>query len=159
MLAQGVDGAPANLIEEFLANPKALLLGTASFWEGVDLAGDALTVLALTRLPFDVPSEPVFAARSEGYDEPFKEYAVPQAVLRFRQGFGRLIRTASDRGVVAVLDRRLTARSYGGLFMRSLPECTVEQPPLRDLPDIVRPLALGPAWGHTRQVAEHSPSP
>ena len=138
VLAQGVDGAPANLIEEFLANPKALLLGTASFWEGVDLAGDALTVLALTRLPFDVPSEPVFAARSEGYDEPFKEYAVPQAVLRFRQGFGRLIRTASDRGVVAVLDRRLTARSYGGLFMRSLPECTVEQPPLRDLPDIVR---------------------
>ena len=151
VLAQGVDGAPANLIEEFLANPKALLLGTASFWEGVDLAGDALTVLALTRLPFDVPSEPVFAARSEGYDEPFKEYAVPQAVLRFRQGFGRLIRTASDRGVVAVLDRRLTARSYGGLFMRSLPECTVEQPPLRDLPDIVR------RWLSARPTDPRSP--
>ena len=138
VLAQGVDGAPATLLEEFLANPKALLLGTASFWEGVDLAGDALTVLALTRLPFDVPTEPVFAARSEEYEDAFKEYAVPQAVLRFRQGFGRLIRTASDRGVVAVLDRRLTARSYGSLFMRSLPECTVEQPQLRDMPDIVR---------------------
>ncbi len=138
VLAQGVDGAPATLLEEFLGNPKALLLGTASFWEGVDLAGDALTVLALTRLPFDVPTEPVFAARSEEYEDAFKEYAVPQAVLRFRQGFGRLIRTASDRGVVAVLDRRLTARSYGSLFMRSLPECTVEQPQLRDMPDIVR---------------------
>ena len=138
VLAQGVDGAPAALIEEFLGNPKALLLGTASFWEGIDLAGDALTVLALTRLPFDVPTEPVFAARSEEYEDAFKDYAVPQAVLRFRQGFGRLIRTASDRGVVAVLDRRLTARSYGSLFMRSLPECTVEQPQLRDMPDIVR---------------------
>ena len=138
VLAQGVDGAPAALIEEFLNNPNALLLGTASFWEGIDLAGDALTVLALTRLPFDVPSDPVFAARSEGYDEPFKEYAVPQAVLRFRQGFGRLIRTGSDRGVVAVLDRRLTARSYGALFLKSLPDCTVEQPPLQDLPDTVR---------------------
>ncbi len=138
VLAQGVDGAPAALIEEFLGNPKALLLGTASFWEGVDLAGDVLTVLVLTRLPFDVPTEPVFAARSEGYEEPFKEYAVPQAVLRFRQGFGRLIRTASDRGVVAVLDRRLTARSYGRLFLNSLPQCTVEQPQLRDMPGIVR---------------------
>lgn len=138
VLAQGVDGAPAALVEEFLGNPKALLLGTASFWEGVDLAGDALTVLALTRLPFDVPTEPVFAARSEEYEDAFKDYAVPQAVLRFRQGFGRLIRTASDRGVVAVLDRRLTARAYGQLFLRSLPECTVEQPQLRDLPDIVR---------------------
>ncbi len=138
VLAQGVDGAPATLLEEFLGNPKALLLGTASFWEGVDLAGDALTVLALTRLPFDVPTEPVFAARSEEYEDAFKEYAVPQAVLRFRQGFGRLIRTSSDRGVVAVLDRRLTARSYGQIFMRSLPECTVEQPQLRDMPEIVR---------------------
>lgn len=138
VLAQGVDGAPAALIEEFLGNPQALLLGTASFWEGIDLAGDALTVLALTRLPFDVPSEPVFAARSEGYEEPFREYAVPQAVLRFRQGFGRLIRTASDRGVVAVLDRRLTARSYGQLFLKSLPDCTVEQPRLAEMPDIVQ---------------------
>lgn len=149
VLAQGVDGAPAALIDEFLSNPKALLLGTASFWEGVDLAGDVLTVLVLTRLPFDVPTEPVFAARSEEYEDAFKEYAVPQAVLRFRQGFGRLIRTASDRGVVAVLDRRLTARSYGSLFMRSLPECTVEQPQLKDLPDIVRQWLTAPPaqWG------------
>lgn len=153
VLAQGVDGAPASLIEEFLGNPKALLLGTASFWEGVDLAGDALTVLALTRLPFDVPSEPVFAARSEEYEDAFKDYAVPQAVLRFRQGFGRLIRTASDRGVVAVLDRRLTARSYGSLFMRSLPECTVEQPQLRDLPEMVRRwLAAPPAASEPKQT-------
>jgi DNA polymerase-3 subunit epsilon/ATP-dependent DNA helicase DinG len=137
VLAQGVDGAPRALMDDFLANPRSLLLGTSSFWEGVDLAGDALTVLVLARLPFDVPSDPVFAARSEGYEEPFRDYAVPQAILRFRQGFGRLIRTGTDRGVVAVLDRRLTARSYGALFLKSLPDCTVTRPQLNELPALV----------------------
>lgn len=137
VLAQGVDGAPRALMDDFLANPRSLLLGTSSFWEGVDLAGDALTVLVLARLPFDVPSDPVFAARSEGYEEPFRDYAVPQAILRFRQGFGRLIRTGTDRGVVAVLDRRLTARSYGALFLKSLPDCTVTRPQLSELSGLV----------------------
>ena len=137
ILAQGVDGAPRALMEEFLSNPRSLLLGTSSFWEGVDLPGDSLTLLILARLPFDVPSDPVFSARSEVYEQPFRDYAVPQAILRFRQGFGRLIRTGTDRGVVTVLDRRLSARSYGSLFLRSLPNCTVEQPKLHDLPGIV----------------------
>ena len=80
----------------------------------------------------------MFSARSEVYEEPFRDYAVPQAILRFRQGFGRLIRSGTDRGVVTVLDRRLSARSYGSLFLRSLPDCTIEQPKLRELPGIVK---------------------
>ena len=136
VMAQGVDGAPKQLLEEFLKDPRAVLLGTASFWEGVDLAGEALQVLVLARLPFDVPTEPVFAARSQRYEEPFREYALPQAILRFRQGFGRLIRTQRDRGVVVVLDRRIVSRSYGELFLRSLPPCTVERPRLEEVPEL-----------------------
>ncbi|MDE2765840.1 MAG: exonuclease, partial [Chloroflexota bacterium] len=98
-----------------------VLLGAASFWEGVDIGNTALKVLALARLPFNVPSEPIFAARSEGYEKPFLEYATPQAVLRFRQGFGRLIRSKSDRGAVVVLDARIVTKSYGAWFLNSLP--------------------------------------
>ena len=137
LLAQGVDGTPRQLMERFLEDPRAVLLGTASFWEGVDLAGEALSVLVLARLPFDVPTDPVFSARSALYDNAFREYSVPQAVLRFRQGFGRLIRRGTDRGAVVVLDRRTTARSYGGLFLRALPPCPVERPSLAELPDLV----------------------
>ena len=135
--AQGVNGTPRRLLEEFLEDPQALLLGTASFWEGVDLAGEVLRVLVLARLPFNVPTEPLFAARSQLYDNPFPQYALPQAILRFRQGFGRLIRTSTDRGVVVVLDRRITSRSYGDQFLRSLPGCTVSRPTLEELPDVV----------------------
>jgi DNA polymerase-3 subunit epsilon/ATP-dependent DNA helicase DinG len=91
----------------------------------------------VARLPFTVPTDPVFVARSELYDEPFAQYAVPQAVLRFKQGFGRLIRRKTDRGVVAVLDRRIKSRGYGGTFLRSLPPCTVREEPLRNLPRVV----------------------
>ena len=135
--AQGVNGTPRRLLEEFLEDPQALLLGTASFWEGVDLAGEVLRVLVLARLPFNVPTEPLFAARSQLYDNPFPQYALPQAILRFRQGFGRLIRTSTDRGVVVVLDRRITSRSYGDQFLRSLPGCTVSRPTLGELPGVV----------------------
>ena len=135
--AQGVNGTPRRLLEEFLEDPQALLLGTASFWEGVDLAGEALQVLVLARLPFNVPTEPLFAARSQLYERPFPQYALPQAILRFRQGFGRLIRTSTDRGVVVVLDRRITSRSYGDQFLRSLPGCTVSRPTLGELPGVV----------------------
>ena len=135
--AQGVNGTPRRLLEEFLEDPQALLLGTASFWEGVDLAGEVLRVLVLARLPFNVPTEPLFAARSQLYESPFPQYALPQAILRFRQGFGRLIRTSTDRGVVVVLDRRITSRSYGDRFLRSLPGCTVSRPTLGELPQVV----------------------
>jgi len=88
----------------------------------------------ITKLPFSVPNDPVFSARSEGFDDAFGEYAVPQAILRFKQGFGRLIRSKEDRGIVVVLDRRLLSKRYGQTFLNSLPECTVVKRPLADLP-------------------------
>ena len=83
----------------------------------------------LSRLPFAVPTDPVYAARAEQFEDPFGEFAVPQAVLRLKQGFGRLIRSRTDRGAVIVLDRRLVTRFYGQLFLRSLPNCSVKQGP------------------------------
>lgn len=138
VLAQSVDGSAAQLLERFQADPKALLLGAASFWEGVDLVGDQLQVLVLVRLPFAVPTDPVFAARSETFDDPFSEYALPQAILRFRQGFGRLIRSSSDRGAVAVLDSRFLSRAYGQAFRASLPPARIVTPPLAELGGVVR---------------------
>lgn len=122
------------LLEGFRQSENAVLLGTRSFWEGVDVPGPALSVLAIVRLPFDVPSDPIIAARAETYESPFDQYMVPEAILRFRQGFGRLIRTRADRGVVAIFDRRLLSKSYGAAFVESLPRCTVRQGPLADLP-------------------------
>jgi len=127
VLAQGVDGTARQLAEAFSRDPRAALLGTSSFWEGVDLGGGLLKALVLARLPFHVPTDPLFAARCEQYEEPFREYAVPQAVLRFRQGFGRLIRGQGDRGVVVILDRRIVSRNYGSLFLNSLPPCAIKR--------------------------------
>ena len=134
VLGQGVDGPPRALLEAFLREPKSVLLGTASFWEGVDIPGGALKALVVARLPFNVPTEPVFAARSQLFDDPFNQYAVPQSVLRFRQGFGRLIRGEEDRGVVVVLDQRIVSRRYGRVFLESIPECSQSRGTLRDLP-------------------------
>ena len=138
VLAQRIDGSPQQLLGRFLENPESVLLGTASFWEGVDLAGEALKVLLVARLPFSVPSEPLFEARSELYENPFNEFAVPQAILRLRQGFGRLIRTKTDKGVVVVLDRRLLSRRYGKAFLHSLPPVSVETCGLHQLSDVIR---------------------
>lgn len=138
VLQQGADGPPAQVVRRFMQNPRSVLLGTASFWEGVDLAGDTLSVLIVARLPFNVPSEPVFQARSELYDNAFMQYAVPQAILRLRQGFGRLIRTKTDRGAVIILDRRVTASRYGSAFLRSLPPARHVSCELYQLPDIIR---------------------
>jgi DNA polymerase-3 subunit epsilon/ATP-dependent DNA helicase DinG len=132
--AQGLDGARRQILESFKNTPQSVLLGTRSFWEGVDVVGSALSCLVVVRLPFSVPSDPIFAARSETFDEPFAQYAVPEAILRFRQGFGRLIRTTTDRGVVVILDKRLLSKSYGASFMRALPRCTTRQGTLKDLP-------------------------
>ena len=138
VLAQGIDGSPAQLVVAASESGNAVLLGTSSLWEGVDIPGDPLRVVVVARLPFNVPTDPVFAARSEEFANPFNQYAVPQAVLRFRQGFGRLIRSRHDRGVVIVLDRRVVSRRYGGTFMRSLPDCTMKQVPMGGLADEVR---------------------
>ncbi|MGB8647257.1 MAG: helicase C-terminal domain-containing protein [Anaerolineae bacterium] len=133
VLAQGLDGSRRQVLDTFRANERTALFGTKSFWEGVDVVGDALSCLVITRLPFSVPSDPIFSARSETFDDPFGQYGVPEAVLRFRQGFGRLIRSKSDRGVVVVLDKRVLTKSYGKLFIESLPDCTKQQGPLKEL--------------------------
>ncbi len=131
------EGASANmLLETFKETDRAVLLGTRAFWEGVDVPGEALSVLMIVKLPFDVPSDPIIAARAETYEDPFYQYALPEAILRFRQGFGRLIRTQTDRGVVAVLDKRVLTKQYGRYFIESLPQCTFKQGLLADLPKV-----------------------
>jgi len=131
---QGEGASPNTLLENFKESERAVLLGTRSFWEGVDIPGQALSVVVIVKLPFDVPTDPLLAARSETYDDPFNEYYLPEAILKFRQGFGRLIRTKSDRGVVVILDRRLQTKAYGRFFLESLPQCTVKVAPLVQLP-------------------------
>ncbi len=132
LLRQGEMGR-AKLLDTFRESPDSVLFGTDSFWEGVSVKGDSLRLVIIPRLPFRVPTEPVQQARHEqlaaqGVD-PFRAYSLPQAVLRFRQGFGRLIRTRQDRGAVLVLDRRVTRRWYGRIFISSLPELeTIEAP-------------------------------
>ena len=91
----------------------------------MDVVGDALSALVIAKLPFAVPSDPIVAARSEQFEDAFKQYSIPQAVLRFKQGFGRLIRASSDRGICVVLDRRAVSKRYGAMFVQSLPQCSV----------------------------------
>src|SRR5204863_696552 len=111
LLAQGIDqSSRTRLLESFRRGSRVVLFGTNAFWEGIDVVGDALSCVMLARLPFAVPTDPVYAARAEQFDDPFAEYAVPQAVLRLKQGFGRLIRSRTDRGAVIVLDRRIVTR-------------------------------------------------
>ncbi len=113
------------LIEQFKAAPQAVLFGTASFWQGIDIPGDALQCVVIAKLPFAVPDEPIIEARMERLKNPFREFQVPQATLLFRQGFGRLIRTTTDRGAVAVLDSRIMTKNYGRSFLKSIPKCRI----------------------------------
>ncbi len=125
-LAQTSGSSRQLLLDQFKKDDaRAVLLGTRSFWEGVDVPGEALQAVLITKLPFDVPSDPVFAARSETFDHPFFDYSIPEAILRFRQGFGRLNRRKMDEGMVAILDKRVLTKRYGQQFVDSLPECTV----------------------------------
>ena len=125
-LAQGIDGTPRQLIDRLQSDPRAVLLGTASFWEGVDLESGILRGLLVCRLPFPVPNDPIVKARGNLYNNPFNDYQVPSAVLRFRQGFGRLIRSKTDRGAVVILDRRIQTANYGDRFLNALPPCTIQ---------------------------------
>ena len=113
------------LLEEFRATPNAVLFGTSSFWQGVDVQGEALSCVIIDRLPFAVPSDPVVQARMKAIEEaggrPFFEYQVPEAVLTLKQGFGRLIRSLEDRGVLVLLDPRIRTQRYGRTFQQSLP--------------------------------------
>jgi ATP-dependent DNA helicase DinG len=133
---QGEGASPHSLLETFRSTERAVLLGTRAFWEGVDVPGEALSVLVIVKLPFDVPSDPIVAARAETFEDPFYQFSLPEAILRFRQGFGRLIRTQYDRGVVVVLDRRILTKRYGRLFLDSIPLCTVKVGPLAQLPGL-----------------------
>lgn len=129
-LVQGGASSRQQLLEQFRREDgRSVLFGSRSFWEGVDVPGQALEGLIIAKLPFDVPSDPIFAARSETYENPFFEYSIPEAVLRFRQGFGRLIRRVTDEGVVIVMDKRILTKRYGQLFIEALPDCTVVRQP------------------------------
>jgi DNA polymerase-3 subunit epsilon/ATP-dependent DNA helicase DinG len=137
VLGQAIDGSPKQLIQALKENPRTVILGAASFWEGIDVVGDALSLLVIARLPFSVPNDPVFQARSELFDDAFGQYALPQAVLRFKQGFGRLIRRKTDRGAMAILDGRIQTKQYGQSFLRSLPSCSIQRVPVRQMAGLV----------------------
>ncbi len=131
---QGEGVSPSALLQTFRNTEKAVLLGTRSFWEGVDIQGDALSVVVIAKLPFDVPSDPIIAARAESFDNPFGEYSLPEAILKFRQGFGRLIRSKTDKGLVIIMDNRISTKRYGPEFINSIPKCTRRTDSVRDLP-------------------------
>jgi len=134
VLGQRIDGSPRQLIERLRSTPGTVVLGTSTFWEGVDISGDALSLLVIAKLPFPVPSDPIHEARSELLDNPFMEYSVPHAVLKFKQGFGRLIRSANDHGVCVVFDRRVVSKRYGSSFIQSLPPARVQIGSIHELP-------------------------
>jgi ATP-dependent DNA helicase DinG len=119
------------LLDEFRATPNSVLFGTSSFWQGVDVQGEALSCVIIDRLPFAVPSDPVVQARMKAIEEsggkPFFDYQVPEAVLTLKQGFGRLIRSLEDRGVLVLLDPRITRQRYGQVFLQSLPPYRITQ--------------------------------
>lgn len=154
VLEHGDGGSRQQLLTTFRETPRAVLLGTRSFWEGIDVMGEALSCLVIARLPFAVPTEPVFAARSETFEDPFNQYAVPESVLRFRQGFGRLIRSRTDRGVFVVLDKRILSKGYGRMFLESLPPCTIRKGSLTELAEAARRWLDGPATPGTPAPGE-----
>lgn len=143
LMAQGISsGSPTRLTRNFKRYDKAILLGTSSFWEGVDIPGEDLSCLCIVRLPFSPPDEPLTEAKSklilERGGNPFSEYSLPEAVLRFKQGFGRLIRTETDKGIVVVFDKRLISAKYGNCFLESIPPVAVKKGTINELVKMIR---------------------
>src|SRR5215471_10302196 len=130
ILVQGGGAPRSKLLEQFRSTPRSVLFGTDSFWGGVDVPGEALSNVIITRLPFAVPDHPLIEAKLELIEErggdPFTEYSLPEAILKLRQGVGRLIRTKADRGIIVILDNRIVTKPYGRAFMQALPKCPVE---------------------------------
>lgn len=141
LLKQGDDNRQA-LLEKFKSTQRAVLFGTDSFWEGVDVSGDALRCVVIVKLPFKVPTEPITQARTEALSakgvDPFFEYALPNAIVKFKQGFGRLIRNKRDRGCIVCLDSRLLTKRYGKQFLSSLPSCQQLSIPCAQLAEQMR---------------------
>jgi ATP-dependent DNA helicase DinG len=129
-LVQGQGTSRTRLLEKFKRAKDGVLFGTDSFWTGVDVPGEALSNVIITRLPFAVPDHPLTEAKLEFIEsnggDPFVEYSLPEAILKLRQGVGRLIRTQTDQGIVVILDNRILNKSYGKAFMQALPRCPVE---------------------------------
>jgi ATP-dependent DNA helicase DinG len=127
LLIQSEGQAIQPLVEQFRRSQRPVLFGTSSFWQGIDIQGDVLSQVVITKLPFTVPDEPIMQARLEAIQErggnPFLEYSVPEAIIRLKQGFGRLVRTQTDRGQVIIFDPRVLTKPYGRQFLTALPDC------------------------------------
>ncbi|MFJ8065112.1 ATP-dependent DNA helicase DinG [Psychrobacillus sp. NPDC096426] len=138
LFAQGMtSGSRMRILKSFQRFSKSVLFGTNSFWEGVDVPGDALSVIIMVRLPFSSPDDPLYKKRAEllsvNGQNPFTAYSLPEAVLRFRQGFGRLIRSSNDKGVFIVLDRRIETKSYGSDFLQAIPNIPIKKVTLENM--------------------------
>ncbi|MEH7108572.1 ATP-dependent DNA helicase DinG [Bacillus sp. JJ1764] len=142
LIAQGISGGSrSRLTRNFQRYDKAILMGTSSFWEGVDIPGEDLSCLIIVRLPFSPPDEPFTEAKCQIIEKSggnaFKEYSLPDAILKFKQGFGRLIRTENDRGIVIVFDKRIVNTQYGKSFLKSIPPVTIKKAPMNKLVKII----------------------